>query len=105
MSIVNDSNPADGSTDAIVPIDFAPNVDKKAHFSYKFRWLHVTVTVFLCTTITAAWFVLTARSASIEVEPITAQIQIEGGVASPVLGHATPPFKHWQSQCHPNNIS
>ncbi|MFP6839112.1 MAG: PEGA domain-containing protein, partial [Pseudohongiellaceae bacterium] len=80
MSIVNDSNPADGSTDAIVPIDFAPNVDKKAHFSYKFRWLHVTVTVFLCTTITAAWFVLTARSASIEVEPITAQIQIEGGV-------------------------
>ncbi|MCH7671203.1 MAG: hypothetical protein IIB72_03450, partial [Proteobacteria bacterium] len=84
MSIDDDSSPANGSTDAIapettapetiVPIDFAPKVDKKVRFTYRFRWLHVTVAVFLSVTITAAWFVLTARSVSIEVEPITAQI-------------------------------
>jgi len=86
MSTDDDNSSANGSIDAlapetIVPIDFAPHVDEKVRFTYKFRWLHVTVAVFLTITITAAWFVLTARSVSVEVEPITAQIQIEGGVS------------------------
>ena len=86
MSTDDDNSSANGSIDAIapattapetiVPIDFAPHVDEKVRFTYKFRWLHVTVAVFLTITITAAWFVLTARSVSIEVEPITAQIQL-----------------------------
>ena len=79
MSSINDTNSVKRSSDPIVPIDFAPKEDKKLRVRYKFKWIHALVAVFLSITGTTAWFVSTARSVSIEVQPITAQIQIEGG--------------------------
>lgn len=67
------------SDDLIVPIDFTPFESKEKLFSYKFRWLHPILLLFIVVTISSAWFVLTARSVFVEVDPITAQIEIEGG--------------------------
>lgn len=80
MGNIEDNNSINGATDPIVPIDFTPHEVKERKFSYQFKWSHLFVSVFLAVSGTAAWFVLTAKSVSIEAEPITAQIQIEGGV-------------------------
>lgn len=68
-----------GATDPIVPIDFTPHVVKGSAFSYKFKWLHLFSLVFVAITGTAAWFVLTAKSVFVEVDPITAELTLEGG--------------------------
>ncbi len=69
-----------GATDPIVPIDFSPREDKKAYFSYRFRWLHLVLGVAGMAIAVASWFVLTAKSVSVQVDPITAAIEIEGGM-------------------------
>lgn len=81
MASVDDTSSAKGSADPIVPIDFAPHDEKKVRVRYKFKWIHVVVILFLSVTGATAWFVLTARSVSIEVVPITAEIQLEGGLS------------------------
>ena len=48
---------------------------------YQFKWLHLVVATFLLVSATAAWFVLTARSVFVEVNPITAQISIDNGTS------------------------
>ena len=63
----------------IIPIDFTPNNEKGVRVTYKFKWIHLLVAVFAITSGTAGWFVLTARSVFVEIDPITAQIEIEGG--------------------------
>jgi len=68
----------DSNDDLIVPIEFTPYEDKGALFSYKFKWIHPVVLVFVVLSLSAAWFVLTARSVFVEVNPITAQIEIDG---------------------------
>lgn len=73
-------NKHDHAEDLIVPIDFTPYENKGAMFSYKFNWLHPFLFLFVAVSISAAWFVLTARSVFVEVQPITAQIEIEGGL-------------------------
>lgn len=70
-----------GAIDPIIPIDFTPHSEEKKTFSYRFRWLHVVVATFLMVSATAAWFVLTARSVFVEVEPITAEISIDSGTS------------------------
>lgn len=71
--------PNDDSNDGlIVPIEFTPYEDKSALFSYKFKWIHPVILVFVVLSLSAAWFVLTARSVFVEVNPITAQIEIDG---------------------------
>ncbi|MEX0963146.1 MAG: PEGA domain-containing protein [Pseudohongiellaceae bacterium] len=81
MSVIDEKNGIKGASDPIVPIDFTPHSEEARKFSYQFRWLHVFVGVFLLTSISAAWFVLTARSVFVEVDPITAQISIDTGTS------------------------
>lgn len=81
MSDRDDIDELKGATDPIVPIDFTPNNEKSSNFSYQFKWLHVFVSVFLLISVVAAWFVLTARSVFVEVEPITAEITIDSGTS------------------------
>jgi formylglycine-generating enzyme required for sulfatase activity len=65
--------------DLIVPIEFTPFEHKERLVNYRFHRTHVVVVAFMVVSITAAWFVLTARSVFVEVDPITAQIEIEDG--------------------------
>ncbi|PCJ25460.1 MAG: hypothetical protein COA96_07445 [SAR86 cluster bacterium] len=76
----NNSN-ANGAADPIIPIDFTPNNDKGPLVSYKFKWVHVFVAVFAVVSGTAGWFVLTARSVLVEVDPITAVVAINEGTS------------------------
>jgi formylglycine-generating enzyme required for sulfatase activity len=80
MSNSDDNKPLEGSIDPIVPIDFTPHDAKQPLFSYKPSWLHLLVGVFLLISAVAGWFVLSAKSVFIEVDPITAEIGIEGGL-------------------------
>jgi len=81
MSNGEDIKDINGATDPIVPIDFTPHSEESQVFSYKFKWLHVVVASFLLVSISAAWFVLTARSVFVEVEPITAEMSIDTGIS------------------------
>ncbi len=70
-----------GALDPITPIDFTPKQDDGRKFSYTFHWFHAVVAVFVLISSVSGWFVLTARSVSVEVDPITAEIEINGGIA------------------------
>ena len=72
--------PDNGALDPIVPIDFTPNEVVERKFSYKFHWFHLLVAFVVIVSTVSGWFVLTARSVFVEVEPITAAIEIEGGL-------------------------
>ena len=74
-----DDDKVQSPIDPIIPIDFTPNNEKGVRVTYKFKWIHLLVAVFAITSGTAGWFVLTARSVFVEIDPITAQIEIEGG--------------------------
>jgi formylglycine-generating enzyme required for sulfatase activity len=68
-----------GSGDYITPIDFTPNQVAKRGPSFKLTPTRVFVAVFALCSAVAGWFVLTAKSISVEVNPITADIEISGG--------------------------
>ena len=70
-----------GAIDPIIPIDFTPHSEQTQAFSYKFKWLHVVVAGFLLVSISTGWFVLTARSVFVEVNPITAEVSIDTGTS------------------------
>ena len=65
--------------DPIIPIDFIPNNEKGPRVTYKFKWVHLLIGAFAIISVTAGWLVLTAKSVFVEIDPITAQIEIEGG--------------------------
>ncbi len=69
-----------GSAEPIVPIDFKPNDAKGSGRTFKLKWIHGVFAVFVLVFGTAAWFVLTARSVFVEVDPITAEFEISGGL-------------------------
>ena len=79
MENIDLNKTAIGSPDPIIPIDFSPNDYKGPRVTFKLKWIHIVVGVFALVSGTAGWFVLTARSVFVEVEPITAEIQIAGG--------------------------
>ena len=81
MTDVEKSAGANRSLDPIVPIDFTPNQETTRRFSYRFRWFHAVVLVFSVLSSAAGFFVLTARSVFIEVNPASAEIEISGGIA------------------------
>ena len=81
MTEVEKSAGANRSLDPIVPIDFTPNQETTRRFSYRFRWFHAVVLVFSVLSSAAGFFVLTARSVFIEVNPASAEIEISGGIA------------------------
>lgn len=70
-----------GTIDPIVPIDFTPHKDSGRKFSYQFRWFHLIVVAFVVVSTVAGFFVLTARSVFVEVDPISADVEISGGLA------------------------
>lgn len=77
----SDHNSTDnGALDPIVPIDFTPHEVKAKKFTYQFHWFHAVVAVFVLLSSVSGWFVLTAKSVFVEVDPITASIEIEGGL-------------------------
>lgn len=80
MTNPDDKNSIHGASDPIQPIDFTPREETRRYISYQFRWLHVFVGVAGLLVVFAGWFVLTAKSVSVQVEPITATIEIEGGM-------------------------
>ena len=79
MKKIDGDDKVQSPIDPIIPIDFTPNNEKGVRVTYKFKWIHLLVAVFAITSGTAGWFVLTARSVFVEINPITAQIEIEGG--------------------------
>ncbi len=80
MSDVDKNTINNGSTDPIIPVDFTPHEVKESRFSVRFTWVHALLAGFAVVAAVAVWFVLTARSVFIEVNPITADIEIEGGM-------------------------
>lgn len=80
MEGIDEDKEVNGTIDPIVPIDFTPNEDKGPGFSLKFTWLHAVVGIFLAVSLTAAWFVLTARSVFFDIQPITAELTLNGGM-------------------------
>ncbi len=69
-----------GASDPIIPIDFTPNEVKKAGFSFRLKPVYVFLAIFLGFSGLAAFFVLTAKSVFIAADPITANIEIDGGL-------------------------
>ncbi len=63
----------------IVPVEFTPPKGDGPGFVFRWRWLYGAVAAFAALSGFAAWFVLTARSVYIEVDPITAEIELSGG--------------------------
>lgn len=76
----DDNTVQHGATDPIVPIDFTPREESTRRFSYQPRWLHFFLALASVVVVISVWFVLTARSVAVQVEPITAEIEIEGGL-------------------------
>ncbi len=66
-------------SDPIVPIDFTPPDVEKKRRGFKPKWPHFLVAGFLVVAGAAAWFVLTAKSVSIQVSPITAAVEVTSG--------------------------
>lgn len=83
MSVDNtddDINKVNGPADPIIPIDFTPHEEKGPLVTFKPRLIHFVIGLFLIVSGVAGWFVLTARSVFVEVTPITAEIEISGGL-------------------------
>lgn len=77
------SSPADDlhSPDVITPIDFTPPPPPGRKLGFALRWYHGVVAIGLVAVAVPAWFVLTARSVFIDVEPLGASIDIVSGFA------------------------
>lgn len=67
--------------DAIEPVDFSPPPPPERQWRFRLRAWHLLSAGFLLLATAAAWFVLTAKSVYVQVEPLTAEINIEGGTA------------------------
>ena len=80
MTNPDDNKSLYGASDPIQPIEFTPREETRRYISYQFRWLHVFLGVGGLLVVFASWFVLTARSVSVQVEPMTASVEIEGGM-------------------------
>ncbi len=74
-----DAIDAHSFSDPIVPIDFTPPDAQAKRREFKFRWPHLLVAGFLIVAGVAGWFVLTAKSVSIQVSPITAVVEVNSG--------------------------
>lgn len=67
--------------DAIAPVDFTPPPSPGRNFNWRPRWYHGFIAMGLTVAVTAAWFVLTARSVFIDVTPAVAEISVTRGYA------------------------
>ena len=79
-NIDDDIDTVNGPADPIIPIDFRPHDEKGARVTFKPKPIHFVIGMFAILSGIAGWFVLTARSVFVEVAPITAEIEISGGL-------------------------
>lgn len=70
-----------GSLDRVVPIDFTPSRAATKQFRPGLRPAHLVIGALLALSAFAVWYIMSARSVFIEVDPITADIDIRGGLA------------------------
>ena len=80
MANIEDKKPDHGSSDPIVPIDFTPNTEQVSKFSYQPKWHHFIIAFGVVLASVAGWFVMTAKSVSVVVNPVTAEVEISGGM-------------------------
>lgn len=73
------NNPDD--FDVITPADFSPPPPPGRRFGWRPRWYHGLLLALVLMVSGAAWFVLTARSIFIDVEPAIADVSVSGGLA------------------------
>ena len=66
--------------ETIIPIDFSPNDGKGSGQIFKFKLVHAVLLFFGSIFGFSGWFVLTAKSVFVQVAPITAQVEINGGI-------------------------
>lgn len=63
----------------IAPIDFSPYEGKKPRVTFRLKVIHLVIVLTGFIFGVAGWFVLTAKSVFIEVDPVTANVAIKGG--------------------------
>lgn len=70
---------ADTHSDPIIPIDFSPPETQRKRAGFKPRWPHFLVASFLLLAGLSGWFVLTAKSVSVQANPISATVEVLSG--------------------------
>ena len=66
-------------SDPIIPIDFSPPETQRKRPRVKLRWPHFLVAGFLLVAGMSGWFVLTAKSVSVQASPISATVEVLSG--------------------------
>lgn len=82
----SDNTPEHGETfatnnysDPIIPIDFSPPDAQQKKAGVKLRWPHFLIAGFILVAGLSGWFVLTAKSVSVQVNPVSATVEILSG--------------------------
>jgi len=81
MQNTSRDNDANGAAELIVPVDFSPPPPPGRKWRLRLSLLSVFVVSFLTVAAVSAWFVLTARSIYVQVTPMTASVEVSGGLA------------------------
>ena len=66
-------------SDPIIPIDFSPPGTQQKRAGIRLRWPHFLIAGFLVVAGISGWFVLTAKSVSVQVNPISATVEVLSG--------------------------
>ena len=80
MTVLEDNDKSRNISETIIPIDFSPNDGKGPRQTFKFKLVHAALLFFGSIFGFSGWFVLTAKSVFVQVTPITAQVEISGGL-------------------------
>ena len=78
--MLEDNDKSRNISETIIPIDFSPNDGKGSGQTFKFKLVHAALLFFGSIFGFSGWFVLTAKSVFVQVTPITAQVEISGGL-------------------------
>jgi len=74
-----DSFASNAHSDPIIPIDFSPPDTRQERVGFTLRWPHFLIAGFLLVAGMAGWFVLTAKSVSVQASPISATVEVLSG--------------------------
>lgn len=70
---------ANSHSDPIIPIDFSPPEARQTRAGFKLRWPHFLIAGFILVAGVSGWFVLTAKSVSVQANPISATVEVLSG--------------------------
>lgn len=68
-----------GFADPIIPIDFTPPDSTHRRAAFRVRWPQILIAGFLVVAGISGWFVLSAKSVSVQATPITASVEFFSG--------------------------